>query len=88
MRVAVAGRPVEAFATDVTFPERLEEEGDLLEGEEILVDENGNPIEMRPGTGEGILPGSEPEPLDEQFIDKALGRTPDEAEPEQIDPFQ
>lgn len=88
MRVAVAGRPVEEFATDVTFPERLEEEGQLLEGEELLVDENGNPIEMRPGTGEGILPGSEPEPLDEEFIDRALGRKPDEAEPEQIDPFQ
>lgn len=88
MRVAVAGRPVEEFATDVTFPERLEEEGRLLEGEELLVDENGNPIEMRPGTGEGILPGSEPEPLDEEFIDRALGRKPDEAEPEQIDPFQ
>ncbi len=30
MRVAVAGRPVEQFATDVTFPERLEEEEPVL----------------------------------------------------------
>jgi penicillin-binding protein 1A len=89
MRVAVAGRPVEEFATDVTFPERLEEEDPLLEGEEILLDENGNPIEMQPGTGEGILPpGSEPEVLDEEFIDKALGRRPVEPEPEPTDPFQ
>ncbi len=89
MRVAVAGRPVEQFATDVTFPERLEEEDPLLEGEEILVDENGMPIDMQPGMGEGTLPpGREPEVLDEEFIDKALGRRPDDPEPEQNDPFQ
>ncbi len=89
MRIAVAGRPVEQFATDVTFPERLEEEDPLLEGEEILVDENGMPIDMQPGMGEGTLPpGREPEVLDEEFIDKALGRRPDDPEPEQNDPFQ
>ncbi len=89
MRVAVAGRPVEPFATDVTFPERLEEEDPLLEGEEILVDENGNPIEMQPGTGENALPpGQEPEMLNEEFIDKALGRRPADPEPEQPDPLE
>ncbi len=90
MRVAVANRPVEPFATDVTFPERLEEEEDpLLEGEEILLDENGNPIEMLPGTGEGVLiPGQEPEVIDDEFIDKALGRRPVEPEPEVADPFE
>ena len=89
MRIAVAGRPVEQFATDVTFPERLEEEDPLLEGEEILVDENGNPIDMRPGVGEGVLPpGQEPEVLDEEFIDKALGRRPTDPEEEPVDPFQ
>jgi penicillin-binding protein 1A len=83
MRVAVANRPVEEFETDVTFPERLEDEETLLEGEEILLDENGMPIEMRPGTGEELLPpGSDPETLDQEFIDKALGRRPEEAEPE------
>jgi penicillin-binding protein 1A len=89
MRLAVAGRPVEPFATDVTFPERLEEEDPLLEGEEILVDENGNPIEMQPGTGENALPpGQEPEMLNEEFIDKALGRRPADPEPEQPDPLE
>lgn len=89
MRVAVAGRPVEQFATDVTFPERLEDEEEpVLEGEEILVDENGNPIDMRPGTGEGVLPGNETEALDEEFIDKALGRRPAQPDDEPIDPFQ
>jgi penicillin-binding protein 1A len=89
MRVAVAGRPVEEFATDVTFPERLEDEEDaLLEGEEILVDENGNPIIMQPGTGEGVLPDEVPtEPLDQEFIDRALGRRPPPPEPEAVDPF-
>jgi penicillin-binding protein 1A len=92
MRVAVAGRPVEEFATDVTFPERLEEEEDpLLEGEELLLDENGNPIILQPGTGEGILPGEPlPEtPLDEDFIDRAIGRRPPpQPEPEDaVDPF-
>jgi penicillin-binding protein 1A len=91
MRVAVAGRPVEEFATDVTFPERLEEAEDpLFDGEEILVDENGNPIIMQPGVGEGILPGDpQAEPLDEDFIDRALGRRPPpqpESE-EPVDPF-
>jgi penicillin-binding protein 1A len=96
MRVAVANRPVEEFATDVTFPERLEDEEELLvdeDGNPILLDEDGNPIEMRPGTGEGILPEDvNPEMLDEEFIDKALGRRREdaerEAEPQQADPFQ
>jgi penicillin-binding protein 1A len=91
MRIAVANRPVEQFATDVTFPERLEEEEEMfLEGEELLLDENGNPIEMRPGTGEEALPpGQDPELLDEEFIDKALGRRRPEPPPEEepIDPF-
>jgi len=61
----------------------------MLEGEEILVDENGVPIDMRPGTGEGIPPGSnDPELLDEEFIDNALGRRREPDEPVQGDPFQ
>lgn len=77
MRVAVAGRPVENFATEVTFPERLEGEEPLLgEDEEVqLVDENGMPIEGQPVMEDpNLLPGTEPEPLDEAFIDRALGR--------------
>ena len=46
MRIAVANRPVEKFATEVTFPERLEGEEPLLGEEELLqLDENGMPIE-------------------------------------------
>ncbi len=89
MRIAVANRPVEQFATDVTFPERLEEDDPLIEGEEVLVDDNGMPIDMQPGTGEDALPpGKEPEMLDEEFIDKALGRKPADQEEERADPFQ
>jgi penicillin-binding protein 1A len=78
MRVAVARRPVENFDTDVTFPERLEDEEMMLgeDGEEILVDENGMPIEGMPGDAGGIPPEMmEPEPLDEAWIDEALGRS-------------
>lgn len=88
MRVAVAGRPVEQFATEVTFPERLEEEELLGEdGEPLLLDENGNPIEGVPSVDDPGLPdGTRPEQLDEEFIDKALGRRPAEPQPESDDP--
>jgi penicillin-binding protein 1A len=90
MRVAVAGRPVENFATDVTFPERLEGEEPLL-GEEAdaqLVDENGMPIEGQPVPEDpGLSPGTEPEPLDEGFIDRAIGRRPVD-EQQEIEPPQ
>jgi penicillin-binding protein 1A len=82
MRVAVANRPVEKFATDVTFPERLEGEEPGL-GEEVLenvVDDNGMPIEGEPiplaPKDEGTP--NDPEPLDEAFIDRALGRNGEE----------
>ncbi|HMT41062.1 MAG TPA: PBP1A family penicillin-binding protein [Sphingorhabdus sp.] len=82
MRTAVAKRPVENFDTDVTFPERLEDEEMMLgeDGEEILVDENGMPIEGEPvGDAGGIPPElTEPEALDEAWIDQALGRGGDE----------
>ena len=77
MRVAVSGRPVENFATEVTFPEQLEGEDLLLgEGEEgLLLDENGMPIEGDPAFGDpGAMPGTDPEPLDDAFIERAIGR--------------
>jgi penicillin-binding protein 1A len=77
MRVAVSGRPVENFATEVTFPEQLEGEDLLLgEGEEgLLLDENGMPIEGDPALEDpGAMPGTEPEPLDDAFIERAIGR--------------
>ena len=76
MRVAVAGRPVEKFATEVTFPEALEGEDTLLGADEMLLfDENGMPIEGAPLTQDPDLdPADEPgpEPLDDAFIDRAL----------------
>jgi penicillin-binding protein 1A len=89
MRVAVANRPVEQFATEVTFPERLEEEELLLgaDGEPLLLDENGNPIEGVPSVDDPNLPdGIRSEQLDEDFIDKAIGRRPVDAEPEPDEP--
>ena len=77
MRVAVSGRPVENFATEVTFPEQLEGEDLLLgEGEEgLLLDENGMPIEGDPALEDpGAMPATEPEPLDDAFIERAIGR--------------
>lgn len=76
MRVAVAGRPVEKFATEITFPERLEGEEPLLGEEEelLLYDENGMPIEGAPIMEDpNLAPTPAPEPLDEDFIERALG---------------
>jgi len=75
MRIAVANRPVEKFATEVTFPERLEGEEPLLGEEELLqLDENGMPIEGDPTIeGSGLEPTAEPQPLDDAFIERAIG---------------
>jgi penicillin-binding protein 1A len=90
MRVATAKRPVEKFATDVTFPERLEgEEMSLESGEEtVTVDENGDPvnsdlpIEGDPGPGEAI----EPDAVDEEWVDRAMGRSGNNQDPGAEDP--
>ena len=77
MRVAVSGRPVENFATEVTFPEQLEGEDFLLGegGEGLLLDENGMPIEGDPALDDpGAMPATDPEPLDDAFIERAIGR--------------
>jgi penicillin-binding protein 1A len=81
MRVAVAGRPVEQFATKVTFPERLEGEPDMVGGgtetDPVLIDDNGMPIEGQPVvTDQGMPDATEPDLLDQEFIDKAIGRKP------------
>ena len=75
MRIAVANRPVEKFATEVTFPERLEGEEPLLGEEELLqLDENGMPIEGDPAIEDpGLEPTAEPQPLDDAFIERAIG---------------
>jgi len=86
MRVAVSARPVENFATEVTFPERLEGEEPLLgeEGEGLLLDENGMPIEGDPALEDpGQMPATEPEPLDDAFIERAIGRREPRSSPEE-----
>ena len=79
MRVAVAGRPVENFDTKVTFPERLDGEPDMVgdsTAAPVNVDENGMPIEGDPITTDPGMPvATEPDKLDEEWIDQALGRS-------------
>lgn len=93
MQKAVANRPVEQFDTQVTLPEwQLEPDDESYYGEAdngLFVDEDGNPVQPY-----GDLPmpqsltpdsGNEPaapERLDQQWIDRAIGRGPrDEAPP-------
>ena len=80
MRVAVAGRPVENFDTQVTFPDRLDGEPDMVAGDAAIlpqnVDENGMPVEGDPGVVDSGLPdATEPDKLDEEWINEALGRS-------------
>lgn len=93
MQKAVANRPVEQFDTQVTLPEwQLEPDDESYYGEAdngLFVDEDGNPVQPY-----GDLPmpqsltpdsGNEPaapERLDQQWIDRAIGRSPrDEVPP-------
>ena len=88
MRVATAGRPVQNFATDATFPERLEDEFGLTDEElgaegELLFDENGNPIEGTPVPDQGgVGPIKEGEEFDQEWLDQALGRKPQDRQPD------
>jgi penicillin-binding protein 1A len=79
MKIATAKRPVEKFATDVTFPERLEgEEMSLEQGEEsATVDENGDLVNGDLPVDPEINPGDaiEPDPVDEEWVDRAMGRS-------------
>jgi penicillin-binding protein 1A len=86
MRVAVAGRPVEAFDTDVKLPEwQLEDENDAYLGEpgqEGLTDDNGMPIELPydsrpPQQPEEVQPQQDGGPvLNQQWIEEQTGRRP------------
>jgi len=92
MKVAVAKRKIEPFETELTLPEsELEPDDEAYFGspdDVIFIDENGNPV----GQGDGISPpqtsggipgeAQQPERLDENFIDRALGRdTPPQRPP-------
>ena len=86
MRVAVAKRPVENFDTQVTLPEwQLEPDNEayLEEPEDSgqFVDENGMPIQTRAAPDRGtddagpVDDGETPPPkIDQQFMDRVLGR--------------
>jgi len=94
MQKAVANRPVEQFDTQVTLPEwQLEPDEESYYGEAdngLFVDEDGNPVQpygdlpmpesLAPDSG--AEPAAPPERLDQQWIDRAIGRGPrDEAPP-------
>lgn len=86
MRVAVAGRPVEQFDTQVTLPEwQLEPDNETYfeqpeDGQ--FVDENGMPIETPAGRDRGAsasdeesAPEDQPDQrIDQRFLDRVLGR--------------
>jgi hypothetical protein len=84
MRIATASRPVENFATNVVFPERLEGEEPTLgeEGDGITVDENGDPVQGDPQADPGFSPDEavEPDAVDEAWVDRAMGRSNGSAE--------
>jgi penicillin-binding protein 1A len=89
MTVAVARRPIENFQTEVTLPEwQLEPDEEAYFGNAdqsspggSFVDESGQVIEQDPmdQSGEtaqgGAAPRGEPTPLDQKWIDEALGRS-------------
>ena len=94
MQKAVANRPVEQFDTQVTLPEwQLEPDEESYYGEAdngLFVDEDGNPVQPygdlpMPDTlspDDGSEPAPPPERLDQQWIDRAIGRGErDEAPP-------
>jgi len=90
MKVATANRPVEKFATDAVYPERLEEDEEFeelidgLEDVEVpeLEDVHGLPIEGVPEVNGVPVPGrTEQERLDDEWLDKVLGRSPNGPDP-------
>ena len=86
MGKAVANRPVEQFDTEVTLPEwQLEPDDESYYGEAdngLFVDEDGNPVQpygdlpvpdaLAPDDDREPAPA--PERLDQQWIDRAIGR--------------
>ena len=75
MRVAVAGRKVEAFDTKVTLPDwQLEPDEEAYFGDPdngMFVDENGRPL---PETSGSTQSRQDDPPLDDKFIEESLGR--------------
>ncbi|WP_294321772.1 PBP1A family penicillin-binding protein [uncultured Sphingomonas sp.] len=103
MRQAVANRPVEEFNTKVTLPEWQEEpDAESYYGapdDRVYVDPDGNPVEQPGATppdaptddGDQTIPPPQRAPdeqLDQEWIDRALGRgqRPDQPVPAQRRP--
>ena len=96
MKVAVAGRPVENFETEVTLPEWQLEPDEEAYGQPdngMMVDEDGMPIAQPARDGDhGSAGGSSatpdatgeaaaPQRIDQRWIDDVLGRNPRPAQP-------
>ncbi len=100
MRKAVASRPVEQFDTQVTLPEwQLEPDEESYYGEAdngLFVDQDGNPLQpygdipvpLPQVPGDGGEPAPPAERLDQQWIDRAIGRggSRDDAPPQRRRP--
>ncbi|MBU6207058.1 MAG: PBP1A family penicillin-binding protein [Alphaproteobacteria bacterium] len=78
MQVAVANRPVEQFATQVTLPEwQLEPDADAYYGSANASDNSTESLGMEPDSGAAPADGGGGQPtqkFDQQWIDQASGR--------------
>lgn len=93
MRPAVAGRPVEAFETEVTLPEWQIEPDDEVYGSPdnaVYVDEDGNPVpreEVNPDAAQGRDTPPEGEgTIDQDWLDRMTGRGQRDTPPPRRDP--
>ncbi len=77
MRVAVANRPIENFNSKVTFPDKIDGEDGAAAMEADPADGiegNGLPSENPPSDHSKLPDATEPEKIDDAWIDQALGR--------------
>ncbi len=93
MRPAVAGRPVEAFETEVTLPEWQIEPDDEVYGapdNAVYVDEDGNPIpreEVNPDAAQGgRTPPADEGTIDQDWLDRMTGRNQRDGQPPRREP--
>ncbi|HEY0624222.1 PBP1A family penicillin-binding protein [Sphingomonas sp.] len=96
MRPAVAGRPVEAFETEVTLPEWQIEPDEEVYGapdNSVFVDEDGNPVpreEINPDAlqgPDGPIDGEGDGTIDQDWLDRMTGRNPRELPPPRREPI-
>jgi len=91
MKIAVVGRKIEKFDTEVVLPDWLSEPDDEVyfgdDGDSYFVDEDGNPITLGENDFYDLEEGSSaidtepvPQTLDERWIDRATGGDTDDEE--------